>query len=89
MAAIGSTWASGSWVSVGGWAAGTWADAAASSISRIDDDTGTAFAIALRSIPAGPGGITERLRAYLNTQYGTSNTDIAPLLARYLRDIKQ
>lgn len=29
MAAIGSTWATGSWVSIGGWAAGTWANAAA------------------------------------------------------------
>jgi hypothetical protein len=37
MAAIGSSWASGSWVSVGGWAAGTWADAGAPTIPFYPD----------------------------------------------------
>ena len=87
MAAIGTTWASGSWASVGGWAAGTWADASAASVTAVDDDTTTAFAIALRGV-SGTLWMNERLRAHMNTAYGTSATDIQPNLARFLRDIK-
>jgi hypothetical protein len=88
MAAIGSTWASGTWASVGGWAAGTWADASAlPPITRLHPDTQTALYIALQSLPAGPGGVNERLQAYLNTQYGYVGKDLQTLYARWLRDI--
>lgn len=87
MAAIGSVWASGTWVSVGGWAAGTWADAEEGVITAIDDDLTTAFSKGLAALPAGPGGLNERLNAYLIDQYGASG-DFQSRLARYLRDIK-
>lgn len=54
MAAIGSTWASGSWVSIGGWAAGTWADAAAYPATL--DDLTTVFAAYVENLhDANPG----------------------------------
>jgi hypothetical protein len=88
MAAIGSTWASGSWVSVGGWAAGTWAAVSASpGITDLDDDTTTAFTKDIATINSSLW-MNERIRAHLNTAYGTTEEELQPLLARYLRDLK-
>jgi len=88
MAAIGSVWASGSWVSSGGWAAGTWADVGGGgTITALDDDLTTAFAKFCATLPAGTG-MNERIRAFANSAYGTSYTDIMSVLPRVLRDIR-
>jgi hypothetical protein len=87
MAAIGSTWASGTWVSVGGWAADTWADAVVPAVTTIDNDTNTAAAFGLAAL-TGSLWMNERLRAHCNTAYGTSEVEIQPLIARWLKDIK-
>jgi hypothetical protein len=61
--------------------------AAGGGVTALNSDTTTALAFAMRALPAG-SGMNERLRDYLNTQYGTSSTDIQANLARFLKDIK-
>jgi hypothetical protein len=60
---------------------------AAGGVTALDDDTTTAFAYGVRAM-TGSLWMNEKLRENLNTTYGTSSTDLGPLLARYLKDVK-
>lgn len=74
-------WASGVWGAI--WEEGVWASSGGGSESLAAGDLTTA----LSKWQAANGYYNnEQIRAALNTHYGTSDTDIMPNLARFLRD---
>ena len=80
MAEIGSSWANGSWVSVGGWAAGTWAGDEVS--IGVEPDMNTrmrAYLLELYSLPAS-SDMTTMVRRYLNSQTGDMNARFLKLV---------
>lgn len=83
MAVVGPPiWQTGVWADTV-WAEGVWEDEAASSEVLAAGDLTTAFVkwLATKSTPKN-----EVIRAALNTEYSTSNPDLQPLLAKFLKE---